>query len=142
MHGAADARWRAWNAQGASGLLASAFVLVFWMTPIVLDHAAANWQWETAKIISVGAGFVAGVSWRLGSAVTHIFYLGNMLWMSVTAGTLYQESTRRYCNAYLADDQVTTGQALVVASIGVALIWALRAAGQSWRAKSSTLQAK
>jgi hypothetical protein len=77
-----------------------------------------------------------------GSAVMHIFYVGNMLWMSVTAGMLYQESTQRYCNAYLWDDQAMTGQALVVTSIGVALLWTLRAVVLTWPAKSSTLQAK
>jgi len=124
-----DARWRAWNRQGASGLLASAFVLAFWMTPIALDHAASHWSWQAAKIISMAsAGFVAGISWRLGSTVTHIFYLGNTLWMSVTVGMLYQESTQRYCNAYLWDDQVMTGQALVGASLGIALLWTLRVA--------------
>ena len=126
-----QAGWHTWNAQGASGLLASGFVLAFWMTPIALDHAASEWSWELAKIISVaGAGFAAGISWRLGSSVTHIFYLGNMLWMSITVGMLYQESTERYCNAYLWDDQALTGRALVVASIGIAVIWSLRAAGQ------------
>ena len=125
-----QARWRAWNAQGASGLLASTFVLVFWMTPIALDHAASEWPWEVAKSISVtSGGFVAGISWRLGSPVTHIFYLGNMLWMSITVGMLYQESTERYCNAYLWDDQALTGRALVVASIGIALIWTSRVVG-------------
>jgi hypothetical protein len=129
-----QARWRAWNMQGASGLLASAFVLAFWMTPIALDHAASDWSWELAKIISVAsAGFAAGVSWRLGSSVTHVFYLGNMLWMSITVGMLYQESTERYCNAYLWDDQALTGRALVVASIGIALIWTSRVVGLSWR---------
>jgi hypothetical protein len=55
---------------------------------------------------------------------------------------LYQESTQRYCNAYLWDDQVMTGQALVMASIGIALMWTLQAAGLWWRAKSAALQAK
>jgi len=129
-----DAWWRAWNAQGTAGLLAAVIILSFWMTPIALDHAASEWRWEAGKIVSVAiAGFVAGASWRLGSTVTHIFYLGNMLWMSVTVGLLYQESTRRYCNAYLSDDQVMTGQALVASSIGIALIWACRAVGRAAR---------
>ena len=126
----AQARWRAWNAQGASGLLVSALVLAFWMTPIALDHAASEWPWEAAKIISVAsAGLAAGVSWRLGSSVTHIFYLGNVLWMSITVGMLFQESTERYCNAYLWGDQALTGQTLVVSSIGISLIWISRTAG-------------
>jgi hypothetical protein len=131
----AHARWRAWNVQGASGLLTAALVAAFWMTPIALDHAASDRSWEAAKVISLAAGgFVAGVSWTLGSLVTRAFYVGNMLWMAVTVGMLYQESTQRYCNAYLWDDQTMTGQALVVASIGIVLIWASRAAGLSWRA--------
>jgi hypothetical protein len=130
----ARARWRAWNMQGASGLLTAALVSAFWMTPIALDHAASDWSWEAAKVISLAAsGFAAGVSWALGSLVTRAFYVGNMLWMAVTVGMLYQESTQRYCNAYLWDDQAMTGQALVVASIGIVLIWASRAAGLSWR---------
>jgi hypothetical protein len=131
----ARAPWRAWNVQGASGLLIAALVSAFWMTPIALDHAASNGSWEAAKVISLaGSGFVAGVSWTLGSLVTRAFYVGNMLWMAVTVGMLYQDSTERYCNAYLWDDQMMTGQALVAASIAIVLIWASRAAGLSWRA--------
>jgi hypothetical protein len=130
----ARARWRAWNMQGASGLLIAALVSAFWMTPIALDHAASDWSWEAAKVISLAAsGFASGVSWALGPLVTRAFYVGNMLWMAVTVGMLYQESTQRYCNAYLWDDQAMTGQALVVASIGIVLIWASRTAGLSWR---------
>jgi hypothetical protein len=131
----AHAGWRAWNVQGASGLLTAALVSAFWMTPIALDHAAADSSWEAAKVISLAAsGFVSGVSWTLGSLVTRAFYVGNMLWMAVTVGMLYQDSTQRYCNAYLRDDQAMTGQVLVIASIGIVLIWASRAAGLSWRA--------
>jgi hypothetical protein len=127
-------RWRAWNVQGAAGLLTSTLVLAFWMTPIALDHAAAEWSWEVAKIASVATvGFVAAVSWRLASGVTRIFYLGNMLWMTATVGMLYQESTERYCNAYLWDDQAMTGRALVVASIGIVLLWTARIAALSAR---------
>ena len=61
--------------------------------------------------------------------MTHVFYVGNMLWMSITVGMLYQESTELYCNAYLWNDQVMTGQALVVASIGIALIWTIMSGG-------------
>jgi hypothetical protein len=120
-------RWEAWNVQGASGLLTSALVLTFWMTPIALDHAAVEYSWEVAKVASVVVvGFVAGASWRLASGITRIFYLGNMLWMTVTIGMLYEESPQRFCNAYLWDDQAITGRGLVVASLGVALLWTSR----------------
>jgi hypothetical protein len=88
------------------------------MTPIALDHAAADWGWDVAKVLSLSlAGVAAGLSWRLGSVVTQLFYAGNMLWMMITAGILYQDAEQRLCNAYLWDDQVKTGQGLVALSI-------------------------
>jgi hypothetical protein len=129
-----ETRWMQWNAQGAPGLLFSAIVLAFWMTPIALDGAAADSLWETGKIASVlAAGISAGISWRLGSGVAHAFYVGNMVWMTVTAGMLYQESTVRLCNAYLWDDQAITGQALVGASVVLAVTWVLELAGRNLR---------
>jgi hypothetical protein len=127
-------RWRQWNVQGAPGLLFSAMVAAYWMTPIALDHAATDSSWETAKIASLApAGISAGISWRLSSGVAHAFYVGNMVWMTITAGMLYQEATQRLCNAYLWDDQAITGQALVVVSIILAVTWMLILAGQTMR---------
>ena len=130
----AGTRWRQWNAQGVPGLLFSAMVTVYWMTPIALDHAATDSLWETAKIASLAAaGISAGISWSMSSGVAHAFYVGNMVWMTITAGMLYQEATQRLCNAYLWDDQAITGQALVVASIILAVTWMLILAGQTIR---------
>ncbi len=114
----ANAPWLSWNIQGVPGLLLSAFVLTYWMTPIALDHATADGVWNLAKIVSLSlAGVAAGISWRLGSVVTQLFYAGNMLWMMITAGILYQDADQRLCNAYLWDDQVKTGQGLVALSV-------------------------
>jgi hypothetical protein len=129
-----ETRWMQWNAQGAPGLLFSAIVLAFWMTPIALDGAAADSLWETGKIASVlAAGIIAGISWRLGSGVARAFYVGNMVWMTVTAGMLYQESTERLCNAYLWNDQAITGQALVGVSVVLGVTWMLELAGRNVR---------
>ena len=130
----ADARWIRWNAQGAPGLLFSAFILAYWMTPIALDRAAADSLCEALKIASVAAaGISATISWRLGSGVAHAFYVGNMVWMTITAGMLYQESTERLCNAYLWDDQAVTGQVLVGVSVILAVTWMLTFAGRNLR---------
>ena len=132
------ASWIRWNAQGAPGLLFSAFILAYWMTPIALDGAAADSLRETLKIASVAAaGISAGVSWRLGSGVAHAFYVGNMLWMTVTAGMLYQETTQRLCNAYLWDDQAITGQALVGVSLVLAVTWMFMIARKNLRPVSA-----
>jgi hypothetical protein len=114
----APASWLSWNQQGVPGLLFSALVLTYWMTPIALDHAAEDGVWGLAKIVSLClAGMTAGISWRLGSVVPRLFYVGNMLWMMITVGMLYEESDQRLCNAYLRDDQVKTGQGLVALAI-------------------------
>jgi len=119
--------WLRWNAHGAPGLLAAAFCLAYWMLPIALDHAADSPIWNGAKIVSlIAAGWIAGISWRQASNIARIFYLGNMIWMSITAGMLYQELEQRLCNAYLWDDQDLTGKALVLASIVFAIGWMLR----------------
>jgi len=136
-----DARWIRWNAQGAPGLLFSAIVLAYWMTPIALDGAAADSLCETLKIASVAAaGISASISWRLGSGVAHAFYVGNMVWMTITAGMLYQESTERLCNAYLWDDQAVTGQVLVGVSLVLAVTWMLTFAGRNLPRKSNRLR--
>src|SRR5260370_37098101 len=98
----AGARWRQWNAQGAPGLLFSAMVLAYWMTPIALDHAATDSPWETAKIASLAAvGISGGISWRKLSGVAPAFYVGNMVWMTITAGMLFQEGTQRFLKSYI-----------------------------------------
>src|SRR5258708_14084844 len=51
--------------------------------------------------------------------------------MTITAGMLYQESTQRLCNAYLWDDQAITGRTLVGASLVLAGMRVLYAAGLS-----------
>lgn len=139
-HTVARAGWQRWNAQGVPGLLAATCCLAFWMTPIALDHAAADPLWEVAKSASLAAsGWIAGVSWRLASSIAKIFYLGNVVWMSITAGMLYQELEQRLCNAYLWDDQTLTGRALVVMSIVFAISWMLRETVGRRRGRSDLL---
>ena len=50
------------------------------MTYIALDHAAADEGGDFAMVLPLSlAGVAAGVTWRLGSVVTQLFYAGNML---------------------------------------------------------------
>ena len=75
---------------------------------------------------SLAAGVVAGVSWTFTSSVTRLFVMGNVAWMTVTAGTLYQEIPQRLCNAYLWDDLLLTGRVLIIAPIVIVLAWLVK----------------
>jgi hypothetical protein len=117
---------RQWNLEGVPGLLLATMILTFWMLPIALDHAVSNSLWEVSKILSViVAGAATGISWRMSSTITRTFFLGNLLWMTITVGLLYQEYPERLCNAYLWEDQALTGATLVGVSAVIGTIWIL-----------------
>jgi hypothetical protein len=67
------------------------------------------------------------------------FFLGNVLPMTVIAGTLYQDAPQRLCNAYRLDDQQQLGLALVWAAALVALGWLLQV-GRHLGRRSARLQ--
>lgn len=118
-----------WNVAGVPGLLAASLVLAFWMMPIALDHAVASVAWDVAKALSLFlAGAVGVVSWRRAPLVIQAFFVGNVVWMSIAIGMLYQDDGPRLCNAYLLDDQANTGLALVLFSLLAAGLWAGRTA--------------
>jgi hypothetical protein len=119
---ALPARWRrridAWNAHGIAGLLAAALVLMVLMIPRVLDLALVDARVEAAKWLALLAcGAALQLSWRRAGLVVQGFFLGNLLPITAAAGQLYQDAPVRLCNAYLLDDQLRLGQALVLLSV-------------------------
>jgi hypothetical protein len=123
------ARMTHWNMAGVPALFAASLVLAFWMTPIAIDHAVASAGWDAAKAVSiVFAGAIAAAAWRVAPTVVQAFFGGNMVWMSVAAGQLYQAEGPRLCNAYLQDDQALTGIALTGLAIATAGLWIGRVA--------------
>jgi hypothetical protein len=125
---ALPARWRArteaWNAYGITGLVASALAMMLLMIPRLLDLVLVDWRFEAAKwlvLLACGAGLQ--LSWRRAGLVVQGFFLGNMLPMTAMAGQLYQDSPLRLCNAYLLDDQVWLGQALVAIAVSIGIAW-------------------
>lgn len=135
MAGALPARWyarlQAWNAYGIAGLLATALVLSLMMIPRLLDLALVDSRIEAVKFLALfacGAGL--RLSWRRAGAVVQGFFLGNVLPMTAAAGQLYQDSPLRLCNAYLLDDQVWLGGALVLLAVAVGVAWIARLFGR------------
>jgi hypothetical protein len=125
--GSPSEAWQRWNLQGATGLLLATVIPTFWMIPVALDYAVSDPWWEASKVASlIVAGVATSLSWRVSSTVTRAFFLGNLLWMTATVGLLFQEFPERLCNAYLWDDQALTGEALVIGSGVIGVIWTLR----------------
>ena len=113
-----------WNADGISGLVATAVVLAVLMVPRVLDLALVRPDIEVAKCTAlVVAGAALRLSWLPAGQVVQGFFLGNVLPMTAVVGQLYIDSPLRLCNAYLLDDQARLGQWLVGAAVLVAVGW-------------------
>jgi hypothetical protein len=112
----------AWNAHGIAGLLAAVLVQMLLMIPRVLDLALVDGRVEAAKMLALlacGAGLQ--LSWRRAGLLVQGFFLGNVLPMTAAVGQLYQDAPLRLCNAYLLDDQLRLGQALVVLAVVAAV---------------------
>jgi hypothetical protein len=115
-----------WNQAGVAGLLAVTLTSMFWMLPIAIDHAVADPVWDTVKAASwLLAGATARASWRAAPSIVRVFFVGNIAWMTVVAGQLYEEMDVRLCNAYLLGDQAMTGAALSWATPIAVAAWAL-----------------
>jgi hypothetical protein len=126
-----------WNLGGVPGLLAASLVLAFWMTPIALDHAVSSRAWDTSKALSaLLAGAVGIRSWRVAPTMVRAFFVGNFVWMSATAGMLYQDQGLRLCNAYLLDDQADAGCGLVLLAILCGVSWIALTSGR-WSSAAS-----
>ena len=113
-----------WNAHGMTGLFGTALALAVLMIPRVLDLALVQpWVEFTKMAALVVCGAAICQSWRPAGWLVQGFFLGQVLPMMAVAGTLYESSPTRVCNAYLLDDQVLLGQLLVWIAVAIALAW-------------------
>ncbi len=120
--------WRGWT-----GATFVSCVAVFWMLPSSIDAALLAAPMAAAKYASWWlAGAVMAGSWRRMDPELLLFFVGNLAWMTATAGMLYLDTPARLCVSYLIDDQRWTGTGLVVLALGLgglALRRVLRPAG-------------
>ena len=133
--GAVPQRWQQglqrFNELGIAGLLFAAVTMAVLMVPRVLDLALVDLSVEALKLLTLAlSGAALRLSWHRAGTVVQAFFLGNVLPMLAVAGTLYQDSTTRLCNAYLLDDQQTLGAALPWISAGILGLWLLQLALQ------------
>lgn len=123
-------RWYAKIDQhGVTGLTACLLVSAYWMIPRMLERSLNEPMIDAAKFVSlIALGIALPASLRRANWITQLFYLGNFSWMTAIVGIQYQNLPQRLCNAYVLDDQVSTGVAIVCGSVLVAVAWCWRLA--------------
>lgn len=129
--------WRGWT-----GATLASCVALAWMLPSALDAALLYANVAAAKYVSWWlAGWMLAGSWRRIDAEVLLFFVGNLAWMSATAGLLYIEAPQRLCVNYLQDDQQRAGIGLVLFACALGALATARirrAAPQRTSAESST----
>jgi len=117
-------RWlhtfRALDWQGWTGATLTTGVALVWMLPSALDDALLSGAVAAAKVTSWWlAGWLLAGSWRRLQPEVLVFFVGNLAWMTATAGMLYIDAPARLCVSYLQDDQRHAGIGLVLLACGL-----------------------
>ena len=129
---AASLDWRGWTGATWASLVALA-----WMVPSALDASLLSAPVALANVASwwLAGALLAGSLRRVDPEVL-LFFVGNLAWMTASAGLLYLDAPLRLCVAYLADDQRHAGIGLVALALGLGAL-ALRRALQPARAEAT-----
>lgn len=102
--------WRGWT-----GATLVTLVSITWMLPSLLDLSLL---WPSVAIAKYASWWLAGWwfadSWRRLDPEVMLFCIGNIAWMTATAGMLYLDTPQRLCVNYLQDDQRHTGIGLIL----------------------------
>lgn len=115
--------WRGWTGATLTSLVAAS-----WMLPALLDLSLMVPALAAVKYTSWWlAGWWLASSWRRLDPEVLLFLVGNIAWMTATAGMLYLETPQRLCVNYLQDDQQHTGIGLVLLAIALGALAIRRA---------------
>lgn len=110
--------WRGWSGATLVTLVAAA-----WMVPSLLDLALLSAAVAAAKYASWWlTGWVLAGSLRRADPEVRLFVVGNLAWMTASAGMLYIDAPARLCVNYLQDDQRQTGIALVLVAVALGVM--------------------
>ena len=111
------------DAHGLLGLTAAACVAAFWMIPAALDLSLLSPVANVAKYVSWWlAGALLAPSWAQMRVELAAFFLGNVAWMLATVGLLFREAEARLCVNYLIDEQLVTGNGLLLFAVMLLLL--------------------
>ena len=127
--------WRGWT-----GATLVTLVSLTWMLPSLLDLSMMLPAVAAAKYLSWWlAGWFLAHSWQRLDPEVLLFCIGNIAWMTATAGMLYLDTPQRLCVNYLQDDQRHAGIGLVLLAMTLGAA-AIRRAMQLQRIARDTPQ--
>ncbi|MBE0549747.1 MAG: hypothetical protein IH627_19235 [Rubrivivax sp.] len=107
--------WRGWTGATLTSLVAAS-----WMLPSLLDLSLMSPCVAAAKVASWWlAGWLLADSWRRLDPEVLLFLVGNVAWMTATAGMLYLDTPQQLCVNYLQNDQRDAGIGLVLLAIAL-----------------------
>ena len=111
------------DAHGLLGLTATSCVAAFWMIPAALDLSLLSPAVNAAKYASWWlAGALLAASWVKLRVELAAFFLGNLAWMLATVGLLFREAESRLCINYLINEQVVTGNGLLLMAVALLVL--------------------
>jgi hypothetical protein len=108
--------------KGIATLLAFTLVSAFWMIPAALDAALLVPEVGAAKYASwwlVGLALPSAL--RAAPPALVLFFAGNVVWMSATAGLLYADAPQRLCLSYMEASQRHAGAGLLAYAVAMTL---------------------
>lgn len=118
--------WVDWH--GWTGATLVTLVSISWMLPSLLDLSLLSPTVAAAKYVSWWlAGWWLADSWRRLDPEVLLFCIGNIAWMTATAGMLYLDAPQRLCVNYLQDDQRHAGIGLVLLAMVLGVLAIRRA---------------
>ncbi len=115
----------------------------YWMVPAALDEALTSPTAYFARHVTwFAVGFLLAIPGHDTKAAVTAFFVGNLAWMTASAGWLYRETEARLCVNYLIDDQLLAGGGLITAALLllVGLAWAARYPDFEYRDHASSHQ--
>jgi hypothetical protein len=107
--------WRGWTGATLTSLVAAS-----WMLPSLLDLSLMSPGVAAAKVASWWlAGWLLADSWRRLDPEVLLFLVGNIAWMTATAGMLFLDTPQQLCVNYLHGDQRHAGIGLMLLAIAL-----------------------
>ncbi len=114
---------------GIPGIVAVVLGTSFWMLPLALDQAIADFRFDLVKFLTLPilVGMPLGLSWRRMPPLGRAFIWANFIPKLGAVGGLYLGAPTRLCAYYRIDQQELAGWTLIAVAIALGITWFIAA---------------